>query len=202
MTIEEMVIAIQAKLGIRDDGKPGPETWGTIYRRIVGEVKDHPATPADISSVDPRSETNIQTLHPRVRPMARALVHQAAAAGITIKVTSGLRTYAEQDELYKQGRSKPGKQVTGAKGGHSNHNFAIAFDVTIFKGSSPVWESPNYRAVAVMGKSLGLEWGGDWKSRPDEPHYQLRPAWAKGMSEKAMLAELRRRKANGVDAFA
>ncbi len=45
-----------------------------------------------------------------------------------------------------------------------------------------------------MGKSLGLSWGGDWKSIQDEPHFELRPDWAKDLSESDMLAGLRQRK--------
>ncbi|MED5043304.1 LysM peptidoglycan-binding domain-containing protein, partial [Geobacillus stearothermophilus] len=29
-----------------------------------------------------------------------------------------------------------------------------------------------WKRVAQIGKSLGLEWGGDWKSFPDYPHFQ------------------------------
>ena len=35
--------------------------------------------------------------------------------------------------------------------------------------------------------------GGNWKTIQDEPHFQLRPAWAREMSERDMLAELRAR---------
>ncbi|WP_245153381.1 M15 family metallopeptidase [Chlorobaculum sp. 24CR] len=44
---------------------------------------------------------------------------------------------------------------------------------------------------------LGLEWGGNWKTIVDQPHYQLRPDWAKEMPEKQMLAELRNRHNSG-----
>jgi len=49
---------------------------------------------------------------------------------------------------------------------------------------------------------LGLSWGGDWTSRKDEPHYELRPGWARDMSEDAMLAEFRARKDSGKALFA
>ena len=52
-------------------------------------------------------------------------------------------------------------------------------------------ESPAYKAVGALGIKLGLEWGGNWKTIQDEPHFQLRPAWAREMSERDMLAELR-----------
>lgn len=151
--------------------------------------------------IDERSETNLKGLRPEVRDLARNLVREAARHGIKIKVTSGLRTYDEQNALYAQGRTKPGRIVTNARGGYSNHNFGIAFDVTIFNGRNPVWESPQYKIVGAIGKRLGLEWGGDWRGFNDEPHFQLRPPWAAGMAERLMLAEMRSRVARGKDLF-
>jgi peptidoglycan L-alanyl-D-glutamate endopeptidase CwlK len=46
-----------------------------------------------------------------------------------------------------------------------------------------------------------MEWGGDWKF-VDEPHYQLRPHWAKGMTEREMLAILRTRVSKKIDILA
>ena len=198
MTIEEIIAAVQARLGVQVDGKAGPETWGAIYRRIVqpGPPVDDPAGggSVDMPSVDPRSETCITTLLPEVRPMARALVQQAATMGIRIKVISGFRTYEEQAALYARGRTAPGNVVTNARPGYSNHNFGIAFDIGVFEGSSYLPESPKYNAVGALGIGLGLDWGGTWKSIVDAPHFQLRPAWATDMPEKQMLAELRARR--------
>ena len=137
-----------------------------------------------------------------MQPYARALVTKAAQNGITIKVISGLRTYDEQDDLYAQGRTKPGKIVTNARGGYSNHNFGVAFDIGVFEGSSYKDESPKYKAVGVLGMDLGLEWGGNWKTIQDEPHFQLRPSWASDLSEKDMLANLRDRKEEGKAVYA
>lgn len=142
-------------------------------------------------AVDPRSEKVIATLRPEVRPFARALVHRAAEEGIKVKIISGLRTYAEQDKLYAQGRTKPGKIVTNARGGYSNHNFGIAFDVGVFEASKYLEESPLYHKVGAIGIDLGLNWGGSWKSFSDDAHFELRPVWAANLSEKAMLTELR-----------
>ena len=124
-------------------------------------------------AVDHRSETNIKTLNPKVQPLARKLIEEATAQGIYVKIISGHRTYEEQNELYAQGRTKPGKIVTKAKGGQSNHNFATAFDIGIFNkdGTKYFDESPDYEKVGVIGEALGLEWGGRWKF-VDEPHFQ------------------------------
>jgi peptidoglycan L-alanyl-D-glutamate endopeptidase CwlK len=198
MTIEELIAAVQAELGIQVDGRAGPETWGAVYRRIVKPAARPSVAPGtsvtDTAEVDPRSEKNIATLLPEVRPMARALVQKAAGMGIRIKVISGFRTYEEQAALYAQGRTAPGNIVTNARPGYSNHNFGIAFDIGVFEGSGYLPESPRYSAVGALGIDLGLEWGGSWKSLVDAPHFQLRPAWAANMAERQMLAELRTRR--------
>lgn len=193
MKIEELITEVQKVLGVDADGKAGPETWSAIYKNIVTPtLPDAPPVP-DIAPVDQRSEKVIATLLPQVQPLARALVQKAALSGICIKIICGFRTYAEQDALYAQGRTVPGNKVTNAKGGFSNHNFGIAFDIGVFEGNKYLGDSPKYKAVGVIGTDLGLEWGGNWKTMVDEPHFQLRPAWASKMKESEMLAELRTR---------
>ncbi len=202
MDLNEMIRAVQAALGVEVDGRPGPETWGAVYAALVRpKIQGLPPAQA-IATVDERSERAIVTLQPEVQPMARALVHKAAAAGITIKVLSGLRSYAEQDALYAQGRTAPGPKVTHARGGHSNHNFGIAFDIGVFSGKRYLPDAPQYKAVGALGMDLGLEWGGSWKGFVDQPHFQLRPGWAGELTERAMLAELRRRHDEGAPVYA
>lgn len=147
-------------------------------------------------AIDERSKRNIDSLHPELRPLATKLIEQSLEQGITAKVISGTRTYEEQNELYAQGRTKPGKVVTEAKGGYSIHNFGCAFDIGIFSkdGKKYYGESESYKDVGAIGKTLGLEWGGDWKSFIDEPHFQL----TKGKS----LAQMREAKAAGKDILA
>lgn len=199
MTLDDTIRGVQAKLGVQVDGKAGPQTWDAIYRRVVGEPL---AVVGTTKTADERSERNIATLLPEVQPLARSLIQAAAAIGIAIKVISGTRTYDEQKALYEQGRSKAGRIVTNARGGYSNHNFGIAFDIGVFEGTRYIEESPAYKAVGALGVQLGLEWGGNWKSIQDEPHFQLRPAWARELTERDMLAELRSRRDRGIAAFA
>ncbi len=137
-----------------------------------------------------------------MQPFARALVLKAKDAGITIQIISGLRSYDEQNALYAKGRTAGGSKVTNAPGGYSNHNFGVAFDIGVFDGAKYVEESPRYKVVGALGMELGLEWGGNWKTIEDQPHFQLRPEWAGDMREKDMLAALRSRKDSGKDFFA
>jgi len=124
---------------------------------------------------DDRTEANIATLLPKTQIAARKAMNAAKASGggLTVQILSGTRTYAEQNKLFAQ---RP--KVTNAKGGQSNHNFGIAFDVGIFKGKTyytgkNAAENKAYNDLSKIIKPIGLEWGGDWKSIKDTPHYQL-----------------------------
>lgn len=202
MNIEYLISAVQKQLGVQVDGRAGPETWRAIYAHVVSPKIGKLSSAQAMGTVDTRSEKTIATLHAEVQPIARALVQKAAQSGIQIKIISGLRTYDEQEALYAQGRSKPGIRVTNARGGYSNHNFGIAFDVGVFEGAKYMGESLKYKAVGVLGMDLGLEWGGNWKTIVDQPHFQLRPAWAEGMNGRELLAELRERAANNSPIYA
>ena len=155
---------------------------------------------------DERSEIQLATLHPEMQKAMRAFLGVAkticAKVGCDVKIISGARSYMEQDALFAMGRTTPGKKVTNAAAGHSNHNFGIAADIGIFRGKEYCDEHPLYHELGTLGKSLGLEWGGDWKSIVDEPHYQLRPHWATGMNERDMLATLRSRVSKKIDVLA
>lgn len=160
-----------------------PSIGGGLVQQIANAPSPKPAAApvkpvptAEESSVvafklDERSAKTIATLFPELRERAAKLVELAAKEDITIKIISGLRSYEEQDELYAQGRTKPGKVVTKAKGGQSWHNHGCAFDVGVFEGSSYLGESPHYKTVGELGESIGLEWGGRWKFK-DDPHFQ------------------------------
>lgn len=201
---EQAVIEFQRDANLTADGVIGPATWAVLLppAKAVPPAAKPASQGGSAEKVDERSEKVIATLHPQLHALARKFVLAAAEQGVTIKLISGLRTYAEQDALYAKGRSTPGPKVTNARAGYSNHNFGLAFDIGVFSGGKYQPESPLYKTVAHIGKWLGFEWGGDWTSIKDEPHYQLRPKWADGMKESAMLAELRRRTLAKIDYFA
>lgn len=193
MQIDRIIRQVQQELGVEVDGRAGPQTWAAIHRRIVPVSDRSLLDSAHGEWTNTRSERVIATLDALVQPYARALYFKARGNGITVNIISGLRTFQEQDALYAQGRTSPGDIVTNARAGHSVHNFGLAFDVGVFEGGRFLAESPRYKAVGALGLELGLEWGGNWKTIVDEPHFQLRPAWATELTQRQMLAKLRQR---------
>jgi peptidoglycan L-alanyl-D-glutamate endopeptidase CwlK len=122
---------------------------------------------------DKRSEDNLATLLPAAQGHARQFLQAVLDAGIHAKVISGTRTFKQQDALFAKGRTKPGPKVTNARGGFSNHNYGVAWDIGIFDAAGNYLpESPLYRKAGQIGRGLGLEWGGDWQTFPDQPHFQ------------------------------
>jgi len=125
--------------------------------------------------MNPSSENRLKKVHPELARRVRIVIENLAKAGMQVEVVQGLRTVAEQDALFAQGRTKPGKVVTNARGGQSNHNYGIAVDVVPFADGKPNWEAPNSIWIAIGGEAekVGLEWGGNWKKFLDRPHIQL-----------------------------
>ena len=146
---------------------------------------------------DERTERNISTLHPKAQSKAREFMQLAIPLmkrhGLDVRIISGLRTFEEQDALYAQGRTAKGKIVTNARAGYSNHNFGTAFDIGIFEGKKYLGESPKYAELGQAGKSLGLVWGGDFKSIKDEPHFEIPTGFT--------LAQMRQRIESKKDIF-
>ena len=122
---------------------------------------------------------DITMCHPRLQELAGRLVEECKKQGLIIKVGECFRTVAEQEELYAQGRTKPGNIVTNARGSSysSQHQWGIAFDFFRNDGNGAYNESGNFFGkVGAIGKQLGLGWGGDWHSIVDKPHLYL-PDW-------------------------
>lgn len=131
---------------------------------------------------------NISQLHSELKKKVVKLQQECKKQGIKIKIGECVRTVAEQNALYAKGRNGvPGPIVTKAKGTdyRSMHQWGVAFDFFLDmdvdkdgKKSDDVFNNATklFNKVGAIGKKLGLEWGGDWKSIKDLPHFQL-PDW-------------------------
>lgn len=129
-----------------------------------------------VPRMDAASERRLAEVNPQLANRVRAMAADLRAQGINVMVTSGYRSFAEQNRLYAQGRTAPGEIVTNARGGRSLHNYGLAVDV-VPRGANgqPNWNAPNstWQAIGAAGKRQGMEWGGDWTSFPDRPHFQM-----------------------------
>mgnify|MGYP001588100493 FL=1 len=122
------------------------------------------------------SSRDLKDFQVAFRVKVEDLLKACKSAKLRVKLTDGLRSFAEQDELYAQGRTKPGKVVTMAKGGQSIHQFGLAADFCFLTSKGEATWDGDWRLFGKMVRGVGLEWGGDWKRFVDRPHVQM-PGW-------------------------
>jgi len=132
----------------------------------------------------------INLLHPKIKDEVLNIYDEIVAAlnGSAIcRFSHTLRTFAEQDALYAQGRTKAGNKVTNAKGGQSYHNYGLAIDIVLLvdkdkNGSfeTASWatnedfdgdKSADWMEIVAIFKRYGFEAGIDWHFK-DAPHFQ------------------------------
>lgn len=146
--------------------------------------------------IDKPTLDKINLLHPKIREEVKVLVEKAntlIAHNITIRIVQGLRTIDEQNGLYALGRTKVnpdgksakkplGNIVTNARGGSSYHNFGFAIDFCfLVDGKVISWDvkkdwdndkTADWLEVVKVFTIAGYEWGGNWKTMVDMPHFQ------------------------------
>lgn len=138
--------------------------------------------------MDPISIERIKEAHPsiRVKLMEDYLsANNLLGKGARLRLAYVYRSNALQDKLYNQ---RP--KVTNAKGGQSIHNYGLAFDIVLLydndgdgKFEEASWSmirdfdkdsKADWMEIVSYFKTKGWEWGGDWKSFKDNPHFQLK----------------------------
>ena len=141
---------------------------------------------------------SLEHLHPALRQMVEEFLRECEAQGLDVLITCTWRSGIEQDQLYAQGRTKPGRIVTRARAGQSKHNnmldgepASLAFDVVPLRHGKPVWGTAGdgidndptddhkddlelWQRIGEIGMRLGLNWYG----RPgapfrEFPHFEL-----------------------------
>ena len=117
--------------------------------------------------LEPTSLLRLQGVHPDlVKVVERAI----QLSEIDFTVLEGRRTKERQQDLLKSGATTTLK---------SRHLTGHAVDLGAFVGGEVRWDWPLYHKIAAAVKqaakevAVPIEWGGDWKSFKDGPHYQL-----------------------------
>ncbi|WP_027854686.1 M15 family metallopeptidase [Marinobacterium litorale] len=116
-----------------------------------------------------RSIERMNGVHPELVLIAsRALMYSEVDFG----VTEGLRTESRQRELVEAGKSQTMK---------SRHLTGDALDVAAYVDGQLTWDWDKYEEIARAFKraaeelGIAIEWGGDWRTLKDGPHFQR--AW-------------------------
>ena len=115
----------------------------------------------------PRSLLNLRGVHPDlVRVVKRAI----GISTIDFTVIEGLRSLARQKELFAKGATKTLR---------SRHIHGFAVDIAPYVGGSVRWDWPLFDQIenamkeAARLENVKIEWGGDWATFKDGPHWQL-----------------------------
>jgi hypothetical protein len=90
----------------------------------------------------------------------------ASLYGYDLRITSGFRNLAEQDQAYQQGRTVDGHIITEAPAGKSIHNYGFAVDVVDRQNGYDI----DWAKLGKIGSYCGLEQGPDG----DFPHFEHR----------------------------
>lgn len=119
----------------------------------------------------PAQEAYIMHLHPAAKKVFREFIAEAEKRGYSIIITSGYRTFAEQQKQYILNSNN-------AQPGYSFHNFGMAIDINMIgpdgsyikSTAKNKWEQSGIPALA---KKLGFRWGGDFVGYYDPVHFDL-----------------------------
>lgn len=127
-----------------------------------------------------KSNERLEKVHPDLVRVVRRATKINLSPGLGFQITCGIRSLVEQKKLVAAGASKTmrSRHLPGAKNGLSH-----AVDLVATVDGKVRWDWPLYAELARAMKtaasieSVPIEWGGDWKSFKDGPHFQL--PWGK-----------------------
>lgn len=114
-----------------------------------------------------RSKRNLIGVHTDLQEVVKRALQLST---VDFTVTEGLRTLARQRQLVAAGASKTM---------NSRHLTGHAVDLAALVGGQVRWDWPLYAQLASAMKRAALEvgvpieWGGDWRTFKDGPHFQL-----------------------------
>lgn len=117
-----------------------------------------------------RSLSRLQGVHPHLVAVVKLAI---TLTPVDFVVTEGLRTIDRQRQLLKIGATRTLR---------SRHLTGHAVDLAPWAVGTVRWDWPLFHKIAPAMKQaaadlgIPIEWGGDWKSFRDGPHWQL--PWA------------------------
>lgn len=136
---------------------------------------------------------DIEALLPNAQVACRAFLKECEKIGLSVRITETYRSQERQNELYAQGRTKPGSKVTWTK--NSRHTSRRAWDICQnIKGREYDTSTCFFEKCGGVAAKLGITWGGRWKT-PDRPHFEVSESWklpAKYTEDERVMEELKK----------
>jgi len=120
---------------------------------------------------DTTSIPRLALLHPAVRDIFKKFIEDSEnGLNITLRIVQGLRTFAEQDAIYAEGRTLPGHIVTFARAGQTYHCYGAAIDILHLLNGNADWEFDYHKLLPFMPS--GMTWGGSFTNLKDMDHFE------------------------------
>lgn len=159
-----------------------------LLETVDGEL----STLLDLHPADRRGRLDDANVNRDFADRVKDTLVRTRQEGLAMQMDLVYRTVAQQDALYAQGRTQPGDRVTGARGGHSWHNYGLGADVVISTPQGqPSWpDDGNWTRYGEIAEDHGLTWGGRWRN-PDRPHVEYHPGF--GASDAGDFIDVHRR---------
>ena len=126
-----------------------------------------------------RSLRRLQGVHPHLVEIVKRAIE---ITNQDFTVLEGLRSVARQKRLVAKGASK----TMNSRHIKAPNGYGHAVDIAPLVNGKVSWDWKYYyeleRAMKQAAKELDypLEWGGDWRSFKDGPHWQLPWKWYRG----------------------
>lgn len=117
---------------------------------------------------------DISELAPNAQIACKAFLTLCENAGLKVRITETYRSQVRQDELYAQGRTKPGSVVTWTK--NSRHTGRRAWDICQNIKGREYSDTSFFDSCGKIAQSINIIWGGAWKT-PDRPHFEVEAGW-------------------------
>ena len=121
------------------------------------------------------SINRLKLLHPKAQSIFKAFIEECEQVlSITLRISEGYRTFAEQFNRYAQGRTLPGKIISYAPAGYSFHEYGLAIDlVRVMPDKSIDW-AYNMQQLQSIADKYGITCGSRWTGKKvDPPHFEI-----------------------------
>ena len=120
-----------------------------------------------LKALNKKSIDRLSGVHPDLVLVVKLAIELSE---IDFQVIEGVRSKARQEQLVKAGASKTL---------NSRHLTGHAVDLCALINDSVRWDWPLYSKIADAMKQaasqlkISIEWGGDWRTFKDGPHFEL-----------------------------